>query len=64
MKILAVIMPFYIVYYWVLHDHSEIPFAKSLWWHTIAGFCIYILSAILYLNLDSDEQKEEKTAAH
>ncbi len=51
MKILALIMPFYIVYYWGLHDQPEKPFEKSLWRYTIAGFCIYLLAVIVYFKL-------------
>jgi len=51
MKTLALLMPFYIIYYWGLHDQSEKPFERSLWRFTMLGFCIYLVAAILYLKL-------------
>jgi hypothetical protein len=52
LKVLALFMPFYIIYYWRLHNDPEKPFTKSLWGFTIAGFCIYIILTILYINFE------------
>ena len=52
MKFLALAIPFYIIYYWELHEHPEKPFVKSLRNYTLAGFCIYILATILHVNFN------------
>lgn len=46
-KFLAVIIPFYVVYYSQLHDNQEKPEIKILWRYVFFGFLLYFLLAII-----------------
>ncbi len=50
LKIVALFIPFYFVYYWPLHEKPEKVKIMTLWKYIIAGFLIYIiLGGLLYL---------------
>ncbi len=48
LQVSAFLLPFYFVFYPQLNEKIKEPFIKSLWWFTGAGFCFYIVLAIIF----------------
>ena len=46
LRISALLLPVYFVFYPHLNDNQKDPFIKSLWIYTIAGFCLYGIVAV------------------
>jgi hypothetical protein len=51
LKILALLLPFYLVYYAPLHQYPEDPDLRSLWTYVLLGFAGYLLGSILLFSL-------------
>lgn len=47
LQISAFLTPFFFIYYGPLHDNPNDPITKSLWKFLGAGFCFYILLAVV-----------------
>lgn len=50
-KILAIILPFYFVFYPLLHEKSGNPGIRKLWKYVLAGFLIYAVGVLIYILL-------------
>lgn len=50
-KILALIIPFYFIYFPQLHEDSENHKIRQLWKYVIAGFALYIIGIVVYIQL-------------
>jgi hypothetical protein len=51
LKLLALTLPFYVVFLPQLHEDSSRAKIKNLWKYVITGFLIYIAGIILYILL-------------
>jgi len=51
LKVLALALPFYVVYLPQLHEDSNDPKIQSLWKYVIIGFLIYMAGIITYILL-------------
>jgi len=49
LKVLAIIIPFYVVYYWRLSEQTQRKEIKTLWKYVIAGFLVYIILLIIIM---------------
>lgn len=46
LKVLALVLPFYLVYYGPLHERPGDPEMKALWKYVLLGFLGYVLLGI------------------
>ncbi len=50
LRILAFLLPFYIIYHGPLHDNKEDPEMQTLWKYILSGFCAHVtLGSIIIL---------------
>ncbi|GGE40513.1 hypothetical protein GCM10010832_20780 [Psychroflexus planctonicus] len=47
LKVLAIVIPFYFMFYGPLHDNPENPKMKILWKYVFSGFFAYALIIIM-----------------
>jgi len=47
LKVLAIFIPFYVVFYWRLSEQTERKEIKTLWKYVYAGFALYIIALII-----------------